>query len=65
MANLERIGCHIPTFQTGQASLPLAYIVREYNLPLPNVQYAMTHVQLVACAILQGPEYNVNNGHHF
>jgi len=48
--------------KTGQACLPLAYIVREYDVPLANVPYATTHEQLVAGSILHGPEYNVNNG---
>jgi hypothetical protein len=46
----------------GHAGLPLAYIIREYDDPLPNAQFATTHDQLVASAILQGPESNANNG---
>jgi hypothetical protein len=45
----------------GNASLPLAYIIRDYDMLLPNMQYVTTHDQLVACAILQGPKY-ANNG---
>jgi len=48
--------------KTEQAYLPLAYIIREYDVPIPNVPYATTHDQLVAGAILHGPKYNVNNG---
>ncbi len=47
--------------KTGQASLPLAYIIREYDHPLPIDHYATTHDQLVAGAILHGPEHNTNN----
>jgi hypothetical protein len=45
----------------GHASLPLAYIIREFDDPLPNVPHATTHDQLVASVILRGPEYNANN----
>jgi len=48
--------------KTGQASIPLAYIIRECDVPLPNVHYPTIHDEIVACAILQGPEYNLNNG---
>jgi hypothetical protein len=47
---------------TGQASLPLAYIVREFDQPNHAKVYNTVHDQLVECAILHGPEYNVNNG---
>jgi len=46
----------------GQASIPLAYIVREHDLPGPQIIYPMVHDQLVNKAILYGPEYNLNNG---
>jgi len=46
----------------GHAGLPLAYIIREYDNPLPDVPYATTHDQLVASAIHRGPEYHANNG---
>jgi hypothetical protein len=57
----ESVTTYLPS-KIGQASLPLAYIIRKYDNPLPNVQYATTHDQLIACAILRGPEYNANNG---
>jgi len=48
--------------KTGQSSLPLAYIVRENDaLNHANV-YTTVHDQLVECAILTGPEFNINNG---
>jgi hypothetical protein len=46
----------------GQASIPLAYIIREHEEPIPNLIYATVHDQLVSCAILRGTEYNRNNG---
>ena len=46
----------------GQASIPLAYIVRERDLAPPNQVYNTVHEQLVNMAILYGPEYNTNNG---
>ena len=46
----------------GHASLPLAYIIREFDEPLPDVIYATTHDQLVASAILNGPVFHANTG---
>ncbi len=46
----------------GQALIPLAYIVRDMDTPIPNIVYQTSHDQLVECAILQGAEYNTNNG---
>ena len=46
----------------GQAGIPLTYIIHEYDAPLPNVPYPTIHNEMVDCAILQGPEYNINNG---
>jgi hypothetical protein len=40
--------------KTGQASIPLAYIVREFDVPIPNIVFATVHDQLVECAILRG-----------
>jgi hypothetical protein len=48
--------------KSGQASIPLAYIIHEYDVPLPNVIYPTIHDEMVACAVLQGPEFNLNNG---
>jgi len=48
--------------KNGQASIPLAYIIREHDLAPPDATYATTHEMLVNRAILFGPEYNVNNG---
>jgi len=48
--------------KTGQSSLPLAYIVRENDAPNNANIYATVHDQLVECAILTGPEFNINNG---
>jgi hypothetical protein len=46
----------------GHAGLPLAYIIREQDVPNYNKVFSMVHDQLVECAILTGPEYNINNG---
>jgi hypothetical protein len=46
----------------GQASIPLAYIIRQQDTLTPGLQYATKHDQLVASAILAGPEYHRNNG---
>jgi hypothetical protein len=46
----------------GQASIPLAYIIRESNTPIPGLIHRTAHDQQVAGAILSGPEYNRNNG---
>jgi hypothetical protein len=46
----------------GQASIPLAYIVREKDIPDHDAVYQMVHDQLVNKAILYGTEYNHNNG---
>jgi hypothetical protein len=48
--------------KNGHASLQLAFIVREYDNHLPDTTYTTTHDQLVASAILYGPEFNANNG---
>jgi hypothetical protein len=42
--------------KSGQANIPLAYIVRENDLPIPKMIYATVHVQLVESAILHGAE---------
>jgi hypothetical protein len=51
-----------PHSMTGQASIPLAYIVRENDIPVQNIIYPTMHDQLVECAILHDAEYNTNNG---
>jgi hypothetical protein len=38
----------------GQAGIPLAYIIREHNRPIPGLMYATSHDQLVDMAILNG-----------
>ncbi len=48
--------------KSGQASIPLAYIIREHDIPIPNLIYATVHDQLISCGILHGTEYNRNNG---
>jgi hypothetical protein len=48
--------------KTGQSSLPLAYIVRENDTPNHANVYTTVHDQLVECAILTGPEFNINDG---
>jgi len=48
--------------KTGQAGLPLAYIVREFDPPNHAKVFTTVHDQLVKCAILTGPEFSVNNG---
>jgi hypothetical protein len=46
----------------GHANLPLAYIIREMDTPNYNKVFSPVYDQLVECAILTGPEYNINNG---
>jgi hypothetical protein len=46
----------------GQASIPLAYVIRDLDVPPPNVIYNTVHEQLVNRAIHHGPEFNTNNG---
>jgi hypothetical protein len=46
----------------GQASIPLAYIIREHDVAPPDAVYLTTHEELVNRAILVGPEFNTNNG---
>ncbi len=48
--------------KVGQASIPLSYIVREFDVPIPGLLYSTVHEQLVDMAIHTGPEYNTNNG---
>jgi hypothetical protein len=43
-------------------SIPLAYIVREIDIPQPSIVYTTVHDQLVSSAILHRAEYNTNNG---
>jgi hypothetical protein len=45
----------------GHANLPLAYIIREHDTPNFDTVFNTVHDQLVECAILTGPEYNINN----
>jgi cell division inhibitor SulA len=44
------------------AGLPLAYIIQEQDVPNYDKLFNTVHDQLVECAILTGPEYNINNG---
>jgi hypothetical protein len=46
----------------GQSSVPLAYIVRERDIPERDAVYKTVHDQLMNKAILYGAEYNRNNG---
>jgi hypothetical protein len=46
----------------GQASIPLAYIIQETDLPPPEAIHHTVHEQLVSKAILYGAELNTNNG---
>jgi hypothetical protein len=46
----------------GHANLPLAYIVQENDVPNYDKVYNTVHDQWVECAILHGPEFNINNG---
>jgi hypothetical protein len=46
----------------GQASIPLAYIVREHDIAPQGAAYATVHDELVNRAIHFGAEYNTNNG---
>jgi hypothetical protein len=46
----------------GQSSIPLAYIIREKDVPSQGAIYNTVHDQLVNKAILYGAEYNTNNG---
>jgi hypothetical protein len=47
--------------EIGHASLPLAYITRDVDLPNYNKVFNTVHDQLVESAILHGTEYNINN----
>jgi hypothetical protein len=47
--------------KNGQASIPLAYIVREHDFPVPGMIHSTVHDQLVNSAILHGAEFNTNN----
>ena len=57
----ERLHTYLNS-QIGQASIPLSYIIRNDDLPMEGQVYATTHEELVTCAILFGPEFNINNG---
>jgi hypothetical protein len=48
--------------KNGHANFPLAYIIREYDPSNHLKTFNTVHNQLVKCAILHGPEYNINNG---
>jgi len=48
--------------KTGQASIPLAYIIRDNDVSTPGLIYPTVHDQLVSSVILHGAEYNTNNG---
>jgi hypothetical protein len=48
--------------KVGQAGIPLAYIIREHDRPVPGLVYATSHDHLVDSAIHNGPEFNTNNG---
>jgi hypothetical protein len=48
--------------QPGQAHIPLAYIIRERDHPLPDVNYTTMHEELVQGTVLRGTEFNANNG---
>jgi hypothetical protein len=62
VATLEGEFYDLPHSKNGQAFIPLVYIIHEYDIPLPNVFYPTIHDKMVACAILQGLEFNLNNG---
>jgi hypothetical protein len=47
--------------QNRNANVPLAYIICENDAPNYDKVYPTIHDQLVECAILTGPEFNVNN----
>jgi hypothetical protein len=48
--------------KNGQANIPLAYIIREHDPPNHLKTFNTVHDQLVECAKLHRPEYNINNG---
>lgn len=48
--------------KSGQASIPLAYIIRDNDIAPPDAVYTTSHDLLVNRAIHYGMEYNTNNG---
>ena len=48
--------------QLGQAHIPLAYIIREQDEPIPGSIYTKKHEELVQGLVLHGSEFNANNG---
>jgi len=54
--------CTYLNLKIGQGGVPLAYILRENDVPQNQVPYRTVHEQLINCAILHGSEYNINNG---
>ena len=54
--------CTYLNSKVGQGGIPLAYILRENDVPQIQVQYNTVHKQLINCAILHGSEYNTNKG---
>ena len=49
----------------GRHDIPLAYIIREDAVPLPNQVYLSEHQRLIAITPLQGVEYEDDNGRVF
>jgi hypothetical protein len=49
----------------GRHDIPLAYIIREDAVPLPNQVYLSEHQRLIAIMPLQGVEYEDDNGRVF
>jgi hypothetical protein len=49
----------------GGHNIPLAYIIRENEVPDPNEAYNTEHQRLIAITPLQGLEYSDNNGYVF
>lgn len=48
--------------QLGQAHIPLAYIIREHDDPIPDANYTTLHEELVQGVVLFGTEFDANNG---
>jgi hypothetical protein len=49
----------------GRHDIPLAYIIRENEVPVPNQVYQSEHQRLIAVTPLQGVEFEDDNGRIF
>ncbi len=51
--------------QKGRGQIPLAYVIREQDVPDPNAVYINEHQRIIAITPLQGIEYGEDNGKVF